>query len=172
MCVCNARTSVLGAPGCARDQEQDGAELKQELAHRRRAWRPRRSSGRGSATWGTQGRDSTRSGGRRQGLGVTRGIAGKQEVAPGRQWATWRGKKKPARGRGAAGQVLGRHVACLRVALERGSARHMAGRATAARGRETEERGREVDEGGLDCYFQKGQGPYCNAQITFKPELK
>jgi hypothetical protein len=32
--------------------------------------------------------------------------------------------------------------------------------------------GGEVDEGGLDCNFQKVQGPYCNAQITFKPELK
>jgi hypothetical protein len=39
MCVCNARTSVLGAPGCARNLEQDMAELKQELARRRCAWR-------------------------------------------------------------------------------------------------------------------------------------
>jgi hypothetical protein len=39
MCVCNTRTSVLGAPGCARDLQQDGAELKQVLVRRRRAWR-------------------------------------------------------------------------------------------------------------------------------------
>jgi hypothetical protein len=39
MCVCNARTSVLGAPGCARDLEQDVVMRKQELARRRRAWR-------------------------------------------------------------------------------------------------------------------------------------
>jgi hypothetical protein len=140
-----------------------------------------RSSGSGSATWGTQGRDSTRSGGRRQGRGVMRGIIGKQEVAlgllrrraaarssSGRQRATWRGKEKPAWGRGAAGQVLGRHVACLRAALEWGGAWHMAGRAPAARGRETEERGREVDERGPSCNLQKIQGLHCNAQITFK----
>jgi hypothetical protein len=40
------------------------------------------------------------------------------------------------------------------------------------RGRETEEREREVDEGGRSCKLQKVQGPYYNAQITFKPELK
>jgi hypothetical protein len=62
-------------------------------------------------------------------------------------------------GPGAAGQVLGRHVACLRAALERGGARHMGGRAAAARGRETEERGREVDEGGPSCQFQKYRDP-------------
>jgi hypothetical protein len=146
----------------------------------------RRSSGSSSATWGARVRDSSRSGGRQQGRGVTRGIAEKQEVvlivlqrwraaarsSSGRRQAAWRGEEKPARGRGAAGQVLGRHVACLRAALERGGARHMAGRAAAARGRETEEREREVDEGGPSCKLQKVQGPYCNAQITFKPVLK
>jgi hypothetical protein len=45
---------------------------------------------------------------------------------------TWRGQGRPARVRGAAGQVLGRHVACLREVLERGGARHMAGRVAAA----------------------------------------
>jgi hypothetical protein len=44
MCVCNARTSVLGAPGCARDLEQDVVAWKQELARRRRM-AARRSSG-------------------------------------------------------------------------------------------------------------------------------
>jgi hypothetical protein len=39
MCVCNARMSVLGVPGCAQNLEQDVAELKQELARRQRAWR-------------------------------------------------------------------------------------------------------------------------------------
>jgi hypothetical protein len=86
--------------------------------------------------------------------------------------AAWPDGKKPARGQGAAGQVLGRHVACLRAALERGGARHMAGRAALARGREIEERGREVDEGGPSCKLQKIQGPHCNAQVTFKLELK
>jgi hypothetical protein len=68
--------------------------------------------------------------------------------------------------------VLGRHVACLRAALERGGAQHKADRVAVARGRETEEMGREVDEGGPSCQFQKIQGPHCNAQVTFIPELK
>jgi hypothetical protein len=81
---------------------------KKELARRRRAWRPRRSSGRGNATWTTQGRASTGSGGRQQGRGATRGIAGRQEVAleslrrraamkhgSGRRRATWRGWERP-----------------------------------------------------------------------------
>jgi hypothetical protein len=37
---------------------------------------------------------------------------------------------------------------------------------------ETEEGEREVDKGGPRCNFIEMQGPYCNAQITFKPELK
>jgi hypothetical protein len=41
----------------------------------------RRNAGSSNATWGTRVRDSTRSGGRRHGRGVTRGITGKQEVA-------------------------------------------------------------------------------------------
>jgi hypothetical protein len=117
----------------------------------------RRSSGSNSATWGTRVRDSTRSGGQRQGRGVTRGIAGKQEVvlialqrrraaagsSSGTRQAAWRGEEKPARGRGAAGQVLGRYVACLRVALERGDARHMAGSERRRRAAEEQRRGRE-----------------------------
>jgi hypothetical protein len=55
-----------------------------------------------------------------------RGITGKQEVVL-IVLQRRRGEEKPVRGRGAAGQVLGRHVACLRAALERGDARHMAG---------------------------------------------
>jgi hypothetical protein len=46
---------VLGAPGCARDLEQDVVERKQELAYRRRAWLSRRSSGRGGARGGCRG---------------------------------------------------------------------------------------------------------------------
>jgi hypothetical protein len=116
----------------------------------------RRSSGSSSATWGTRVRDSTRSGGWRQGRGATRGIAGKQEVvlivlqrravamsSSGRRQAAWRGEEKPVRGRGAAGQVLGRHLACLRAALERGDARHMAGSEWRRRAAEEQRRGGE-----------------------------
>jgi hypothetical protein len=38
-CVCNVRARVLGTPGRARDQEEDVTEQKQELAHRKHAWR-------------------------------------------------------------------------------------------------------------------------------------
>jgi hypothetical protein len=54
----------------------------------------RRSSGSSSATWEARVRDSSRSGERRQGRGVTRGIAGKQEVA----WGCYDGEQR----RGAA----------------------------------------------------------------------
>jgi hypothetical protein len=145
------------------------------------------SSGSSSATWVTRVRDSTRSGGWRQGRGVTRGITGKQEVvliilqrrraaarsSSGRQQAAWRGNEKPARGRGAAGQVLGRHVACLRAALEWGGARHMAGRAAAAvEQRSRGGRGAEGGSRGLLCDSPKVQGPPGNVLITFKLELK
>jgi hypothetical protein len=61
----NARARVLEALGGARDPGEDSLVRKQELAPRRRAWRPRRSSGRNNATWSTQGRASKRSVGRR-----------------------------------------------------------------------------------------------------------
>jgi hypothetical protein len=50
-CVRNKRSSGIEAPGRAWVQEQVVTELWQELAHRRRAWRSRRRSGRSSATW-------------------------------------------------------------------------------------------------------------------------
>jgi hypothetical protein len=76
-CACaNTRARVLGALGGAQDPEEDVPMCKQELAPRRRAWRPRRSSDRGNATWRTQGRASTGLGGRQQGRVVTRGTAG------------------------------------------------------------------------------------------------
>jgi hypothetical protein len=82
MCVCNARTSVLGAPGCARDLELDVVERKQELAHRRRAWR----HGEARVAAGTACRARKKAAGRSKAAvsqGATRGIAGKQEVALG-----------------------------------------------------------------------------------------
>jgi hypothetical protein len=86
--------------------------------------------------------------------------------------ATWRGQGRPARGRGTRRQGREGHVARCRMALRWRGWRTWLARAAAARGRETEEREREVDEGGPSCKLQKVQGPYCNAQITFKPELK
>jgi hypothetical protein len=81
-CVCaNARAGVLGTPGCARSPEEDGFAREQELARRRACVVAQRRAGSSNATWGTRVRDSTRSGGRRHGRGVTRGITGKQEVA-------------------------------------------------------------------------------------------
>jgi hypothetical protein len=61
----NARTCTRGARGRARGPEEDVPMREQELAPRRRTWQPRRSSGRSNATWRTQGRASTGSGGRR-----------------------------------------------------------------------------------------------------------
>jgi hypothetical protein len=76
-CECaNARARVLGALGGSRDPEEDVPMRKQELAPRRRTWRPRRSSGRGNATWRTQGRASMGSGGRRQRRVVMHGTTG------------------------------------------------------------------------------------------------
>jgi hypothetical protein len=76
-CACaNARARVLGALGGARDPEEDVPMRKQELVPWQHAWRSRQSSGRGNATWRTQGRASTGSGGRRQGRVVMRGTAG------------------------------------------------------------------------------------------------
>jgi hypothetical protein len=49
---------------------------------------------------------------------------------------------------------------------------HMASQSSGSAQQRNRGGGREVDEGGLDCNFQKGQGPYYNAQVTFKPELK
>jgi hypothetical protein len=43
---------------------------------------------------------------------------------------------------------------------------------TRARQRNRGARGLEEDDGGPSCKKQKIQGPYCNAQITFKPVLK
>jgi hypothetical protein len=135
-----------------------------------------RNAGSSNATWGTRVRDSTRSGGRWHGRGVTRGIAGKQEVVRdcynGEQRrgaarvgsrVAWRGEEEPARGREAVGQRLRRHVDGRRAALGRQGWRTWPARAAAARGRETEERGREVDEGGPGCKLQKIQGLHCNA---------
>jgi hypothetical protein len=69
----NPRACAREAKGEARGPEEDVPVRKQGLAPRRRAWQPRRSSGRSSATWRTQGQSSTGSGGRRHGRGVTRG---------------------------------------------------------------------------------------------------
>jgi hypothetical protein len=82
MCVRNARTSVLGAPGCARDLEQDVVAWKQELARRRRAWR----HGEARVAAGTTCRAWKKATGRSKAAvseGATRGITGKKEVALG-----------------------------------------------------------------------------------------
>jgi hypothetical protein len=112
MCVCNARMSVLGAPGCARDLELDVVKRKQELAHRRRAWR----HGEARLAAGTACRARKKAAGRIKvavGQGATRGIAGKQEVALGcyndeqqrgaaraDSRAAWQKQGRPAWGRG------------------------------------------------------------------------
>jgi hypothetical protein len=179
MCARNSRMCSGSRRRCGRAETGAGTEAARVAA--------RRSSGSSSVMWGTQVRDSTRSGGRRQGKGVTCGIARKQEVvliilqrrratarsSSGRQQAAWRGEEKAVRGRGAAGQVLGRHVAGLRAALERGGARHMAGRAAAAvEQRSRGGRGAEGGRRGLFCDSPKVQGPPGNVLITFKLELK
>jgi hypothetical protein len=51
----NARACAREAKGRARGLEEDVPVCKQVLAPRRRAWQPRRSSGRSTATWRTQG---------------------------------------------------------------------------------------------------------------------
>jgi hypothetical protein len=74
-------------------------------------------------------------------------------------------------GRAAAGQGRARGRAQSGAGAARAAAH---GRLVRRQRRAQRNRGGggEVDEGGLDCNFQKVQGPYCNVQITFKPELK
>jgi hypothetical protein len=76
----NARACAREAKGDARGPEEDVPVRKQVLAPQRRAWQPRRSSSKSSATWRMQGQASTGSGGRRHGRGVTRGMS------EGRRW--------------------------------------------------------------------------------------
>jgi hypothetical protein len=59
------KTWARGARENTRGPEEDMPVRKQVLAPRRRAWQPRRSSGRSSATWRKHGQASTGSGGRR-----------------------------------------------------------------------------------------------------------
>jgi hypothetical protein len=116
---------------------------------------------------------------------ATRRVARKQEVARGcydgkqrrgaaraDSRAAWQEQGRPARGRGRRLRGREGHVARCRTALRRQGWCTWLARAAAARGRETEEREREEDKGGPSCKLQKVQGPYCNTQITFKPELK
>jgi hypothetical protein len=79
-CACaNARASVLGALGGARDPGEDRIMQKQELALRRRAWwhgEARMAAGTACCAW-------KRVTGRSKAAvshGVTRGVAGKQEL--------------------------------------------------------------------------------------------
>jgi hypothetical protein len=55
MCVCNARTSVLGAPECAQDLEQDVAELKTWRHSEARVAAVRRGGHRGETAQGREG---------------------------------------------------------------------------------------------------------------------
>jgi hypothetical protein len=98
-------------------------------------------------------RRTTAAAGRR----ATRGIARKQELALGCSGgeqrrgvarvdgrAAWHGKERPARGREGGGQGRRGRVDWCRVALRRWGARHMAGRAAAARA----EKKQRMREGG------------------------
>jgi hypothetical protein len=76
----NAKACTRGAREGARGPEEDVSVCKQVLAPRRRAWQPRRSSGRSSATWRTHGQANTGSGERRHGRGVMHG------TSEGRRW--------------------------------------------------------------------------------------
>jgi hypothetical protein len=155
-----------GARENARGPEEDVPMRKQVLAPGRRAWQPRRSSGRSSATWRTHGKASTGSGGQRHGRRVTRG------TSEGRRWRGWcddgeprrstaragsratcRGGDKPARGLEAAGQRPGWHVARSRAAQRCRGGAHGRENGGGARQRRTEEREREVDEEGPGCKF-------------------
>jgi hypothetical protein len=99
-CVCaNARASVLGVPGCARDLEGDVVARKQELARRRRAWR----HGEARADSGRRGeaRRSQREAGERRGR-----CWGGTWPASGRLWSgevhgTWPAERRRQSSRGA-----------------------------------------------------------------------
>jgi hypothetical protein len=75
-----ARTCTGGTRGNARGLDEAVLMLKQVLEPWRRAWQPRRSSGKSSATWRPHGQASTRSGGQRHGRRMTRG------TLEGRRW--------------------------------------------------------------------------------------
>jgi hypothetical protein len=91
----------------------------------------------------------------------------------GRRLATWPNWERPARGREAAGQRSGWHVARSLAAQRRQGQHTWPGeRRRRATEKNRGEGEREVDEGGSKCNFREMQGPYCNASITFKPVLK
>jgi hypothetical protein len=124
----------------------------------------RRGSDGGSATWGMWGRDSTRSGGRRRGRGVTRGITGsrrwcwsrcdgdqRRSTARADRGRRGEGRGWPTRGRGRRRWNGEGHVDGHRAALRR-QRRHTWPEQRWQRAIEkTEEREREVDEGGPKC---------------------
>jgi hypothetical protein len=116
---------------------------------------------------------------------ATRGVTGKREVAldcnDGEQrrgaaradsQTAWHGGERPARGREGGGEA---GEDAWKGAEQRGGgggAAHGRQEQHGASGRGAEEGEREVHERGPGCNFQKGQGPQCNALITFKLELK
>jgi hypothetical protein len=157
---------------------------KQELALRQRAWRhdeARMAAGTACRAW-------KRATGRSKaavGHGVTRGITRKQELVLGccdgeqrrgagraDSRAAWHGGEKTARLGGAVAQGWGGTWLGPEQRRDGRGAAHgwQSGGGMTQRGNRGG--GGEVDEGGLDCNFQKVQGLYCNAQTTFKPELK
>jgi hypothetical protein len=124
-CACaNVRARVLEVLGGTQDPEEDSLTRKQELASRRRAWRSRRRSGRSNATWRRQGQAGTGPGGRRHRRRVMRGTSegrrwcgrcydGERRRSAARAEGGRRGEGRgwPVRGREAAGQRPGWHVA-------------------------------------------------------------
>jgi hypothetical protein len=103
----NARMCTREAREGARGPEEAVPVLKQVLAPRRRAWQPRRSLGRSSATWRLHGVGRAAARQKSDAWDV-----GRQEVAremlrrraaakcsSGRRRAAWRGEGKPARSR-------------------------------------------------------------------------
>jgi hypothetical protein len=66
---------------------------------------------------------------------------------------------------GSGKASVGQGKACGRAQSGAGAAgaTHMAGQCGGSGAQRNRGGGGEVDEGGLDCNFQKGQGPHCNA---------
>jgi hypothetical protein len=136
-CVCNVRARVLGTPGRARDQEEDVTEQKQELAHRRRAWRHGealmaavRCGERGGKT--TQGQEGGGEAGEQR-VGLSEAGGGVGVAATAIRGEARQGVASARSGKAAVerGRAHGR----AQSGAEAAEAAHMAGTAAAARGR-------------------------------------
>jgi hypothetical protein len=91
------------------------------------------------------------------------GNAGGMRGGSGGGGATWRGSKRPARGREGGGQGAGGHVAWLRAARGRPVRGTWPARAAGHRADRKQSRGAGGRRRGLSCNFPKVQGLHYKA---------